>query len=209
MLTCGIEYSHIYVDERFGAEHIKSIARMKSFESSFQKRQSAIRRIILIDDYSPPVESRTLQYGEFLGQLADRGASPDVMVEESALAPYCERVIDALPEGRFRRSLLRLIESRQKYPCSLFVAAWYMLRLGAFGEPNLNCVMGSACQLQTDEILNILPDKFEKAEGLALDIIRETESHRLVELIRSDFFSDKNDSLAFAPLSLVCGRPAH
>jgi hypothetical protein len=64
----GIEYSHIYVDQQFNTEQIKSIDFLKKSEVSYKGKN--ISRIILIDDYSPNLSFDRFNLSDFYKQLA-------------------------------------------------------------------------------------------------------------------------------------------
>jgi hypothetical protein len=202
MPTCGIEYAHIYTNQCFSGEHIESIRRLQQYESSIDRRNVVIRRIILLDDYSPAKAPDKEMTETFLLELAKYDALPDLILAESALVPYCQDVVSMIGDKRLKRRLVRYIESRGKFPCSLFIAAWYLLRLGAFGKPTLLCLLGQTEDLFTDRLMTILPNKFESPETEALEIIKSTESSELLRLIQHQFF--QYECTAFASATIHC-----
>jgi hypothetical protein len=51
------------------------------------------------------------------------------MYRESQLIPLCDEVLRMMENGKLKSQVVSYIQSK-RYPCSLFIAAWYMLRLG-------------------------------------------------------------------------------
>ncbi len=172
--SLGIEYAHIYIDQQYSDEHELGIDELKSCIKSAGKH-AKITKVVLIDDYSPGIVVKRFDADAFIQKLADSNAKPDVVVFESKLVAYCERTIELVENKRVKKNLLSYYETRKKYPCSLFIASWYLLRLGVFGRPDIDCVLGSAEQLLSDRLITILPDNFETPEQHAIDIIRATK----------------------------------
>lgn len=185
----GIEYAHIYSDQRFSRQHELGIMELHKLPGG-----SGVKKIVLIDDYSPAPSARCLDISDFLRSLARNKAEPDVVVYESKLVPYCESVLDLIADKKIKRGIRRYSGSRSKYPCSLFVAAWYMLRLGAFGTPGIECVAGSSEHLYTDRIITILPDSYITPEAQALEIIESAGSSALRNKIEHVFFAQQEES---------------
>jgi hypothetical protein len=202
--SCGIEYAHIYIDEQFGYEHVQSLLVLKQVEESI-RADADVRRIVLIDDYNPPKSSYRLNIDSLMRAFADNNATPDVVVAESALEPYCAAVIEMIDSSKLQSSLNRYRQSTERYPCSLFIAAWYLLRLGVFGQPSLATVRGEAKDLYTDSLVTILPNAFQTPENKALEIIKNSKFHQLIGLIkvqyfRTDCFQTTRSTLAAASL---------
>jgi hypothetical protein len=69
----------------------------------------------------------------------------------------------------------------KKYPCSLFIAAWYLSRLGRIDNP----VVPSSVQAR--RLINILPESFRPFEDKGLEIIASTPHKECVDFIEYRF----------------------
>lgn len=73
----------------------------------------------------------------------------------------------------------------KKYPCSLFIAAWYLLRLGKIKSPLF------PTKLVSDELINVLPESFKPFKDKGLEIIASTKFAKSVDSIHYKFFSGR------------------
>ncbi|MGW4720753.1 hypothetical protein [Nocardia sp. NPDC004260] len=185
----GIEYAHIYSDQQFSRQHELGIAELHKLSVG-----PDIKKIVLVDDYSPAHSSQCLDVHDFLKKLSEQNAEPDVAVFESELVPYCEAVLNSITDKKLKRRLTGYYRTRLKYPCSLFVAAWYLLRLGAFGTPHIKCITGSPNDLFTEKLVTILPDSYMVPEARGLEIIKSTHGPSLLENIEHVFFAHQEES---------------
>ncbi len=160
----SVEYAHIYTNQRIGEEHKLSVAELKQALSIYPRNDISL--CVMIDDYSFP--DPTFNYAEFVDWLAGKGYKPDIVLRESQLIPVCDEVLKLIPNNiKLKREVIDYIKSK-RYPCSLFVAAWYLLRLGYVKNPLLN-----SDQIAKN-ILNILPESFKPFEKMGLEIIKAT-----------------------------------
>ncbi|MFE6862283.1 hypothetical protein [Nocardia sp. NPDC057668] len=184
----GVEYAHIYTDESFSLQHLRGIAELHRGSIG-----SDAVKIVLVDDYSTDVPIEEFDMAEFLQQLDLNQARPDVVVLESELVKLCSKLVKLIGNRRLERGIIAYRRTRGKYPCSLLIATWYMLRLGVFGRPAISCVHGTADKLYTPRLLTILPDRFITPERQALDIIRATPYAWLIDRIDHIYFSHLPD----------------
>lgn len=182
----GIEYAHIYTNQYFNNEQLKSIVLLKEIERNYNDKN--IKRVILVDDYSPDISFEEFNFFDFHERIISEGGTPDVVVCESELVNYCKKTVNLISNKKLRISLENFYESRGKYPCSLFIASWYLLRLGAFGKPQIRCIIGHQEQLLSHEIITIVPAFYEKFEISGLKIIDSTNFKYLNERIKQVFF---------------------
>lgn len=183
----GIEYAHIYTDQQFSRQHERGLGELKSFLASGLRNKPA-RKVVLVDDYSTEVSLEDFNLTAFLDKLAENDATPDTVVFESSLIKYCKLTLGLIADKKLKRRLDNYIKTKQKYPCSLFGAAWYLLQLGVFGRPNVVSLLGAADNLIVDKIVTILPDSFTTPEQQAMDIIRTTPYADLTERIQHIMF---------------------
>lgn len=177
----SIEYSHIYKDQRIGEQHLASIDRLHELESDGDKR------VVMIDDYSP--DYGDLDYDEFIEFLSDNDAEPDVVITESSLVPHSLNLIDMLVDKKKKRELQRYINKNGKVPCSLFIATWYMIRLGKLDHDGIIPIKGNIDDVVGDEVLTILPESFVTPESRADSIIRAVGDEAITGMITRDFFN--------------------
>jgi hypothetical protein len=188
MNNYGIEYAHIYTDQSFGNEQIRGINELNNLEKRLREKELSTSRLILIDDYSPAVSFNRFDFDSFFKNLKKLNALPDVVVMESEIAKCCEITLGLISDNRLKRQLEKYVESRKKYPCSLLIASWYLLRLGAFGQDSMKVVYGNSLKIFSDRIITILPDSFQTPENNASEIIKSTKFKDLDSKIERIFF---------------------
>jgi hypothetical protein len=159
MKTVSIEYAHIYTNAKIGEEHELSL---KALEDIKDKNQSLV---VLVDDYSFP--DPTFDYESFTGWLAQHGHAPNVVLRESQLIPLCDQTLALLNDESLRSEITAYVRAK-KYPCSLFIAAWYLLRLGKLRHSDF------PESEYASSLVNILPESFRPFEEKAFEIIRAT-----------------------------------
>ncbi len=159
MKTVSIEICHIYTNAYITEEQELSI---KALDAIVEPKESLV---VLIDDYSFP--DPTFDYDGFLAWLTEKGHKPDVVFRESALIPVCDDVLRLLPDSEEKKQLVDYIKAK-KYPCSLFVASWYLLRLGKLQHPAF------PSEEYSERLINLLPESFKPFEDKAIDIIKLT-----------------------------------
>lgn len=180
MKDISIEYAHIYTNHQIGREHELSINVLGDLIKNTTAASQTTTLAILIDDYSFP--DPTFDYENFSVWLSEKGYKPDVIMRESQLIPLCDEVLQAITNQKLKDQLIDYIKSK-KYPCSLFIATWYMLRLGHIQSSIFN---RDYC---AKSIISILPESFKPFEDKGLEIIHNSTftgaeariSHRYIE----------------------------
>ena len=176
MKTVSIEYSHIYTNEKIGVEHEVSVRELDKIQEESESL------VVLVDDYSFP--DPTFDYVDFSQWLSSKGHTPNIVFRESQLIPLCDEVLREVPEGVLKDSLTDYIKAK-KYPCSLFIASWYLLRLGKLAHP----LFPESEYAQ--RLINILPESFKSFEDKGFDIIRATKYRDLVENIENRYIEGR------------------
>lgn len=164
MQQLSIEYAHIYTNNQIGKEHEVSLKVLQEIMRREDGMSASL--VILVDDYSFP--DPTFDYDGFSGWLTEKGFQPDLIFRESQLIPLCDEVLKHLQDAKLKEQLNEYIKSK-KYPCSLFIAAWYLLRLGFIEYPTFPQA------LQAKELINILPESFKPFEDKGLEIMSKTD----------------------------------
>lgn len=177
----SIEYAHIYTDEEFNIEHTNSVKQLHKLEDWLGKDYD-ITRLILIDDYSP--DEDTLDQNGFMHKLDDIEGSPDFVVNESAMAEVALEFLATVHKARLKKSYDRYIESKGGYiPCSLFIATWYMIRLGLISTPEVDIPIA-------DRTITVLPSRFRNVEERGIELIRNSDYAESVRNIEQYFFDE-------------------
>jgi hypothetical protein len=158
----SIEYAHIYTNNKISEEHKLSL----DILSKFYDNKESQSLVVMVDDYSFPDPS--FDYDKFGAWLEEKGFKPDVMIRESQLIPLCDEVLKLVSDSKLKDQITDYVRAK-KYPCSPFVATWYLLRLGHIKSPIFD--QG----LLAKKLLNILPLSFRPFEEKAFEIISSTE----------------------------------
>ncbi|MBL8159955.1 hypothetical protein JNJ66_05855 [Candidatus Saccharibacteria bacterium] len=174
---CSIEYCHIYTNKTISSEQRRSVALLHEQLATVPRTATAL--VVMVDDYSCP--EPMFDYAGLRRWLADEQATPDIMIRESQLIEACDTVIGLMTDIKLQRQLCDYIRTK-KYPCSLFIAAWYMLRLGYITHDIHDS------RFIAQELLNILPREFMPFEDRGLAIIRATPHADALTKIRHLYF---------------------
>ncbi|KXK08917.1 MAG: hypothetical protein UZ21_OP11001000476 [Microgenomates bacterium OLB22] len=162
----SIEYAHIYTNNRIDEEQKISVTVLNSVLTDLRGTGQTTSLVLLVDDYSFP--DPTFDYDALVAWLTEEGFKPDVLLRESQLIPLCDLVLNKVTNQNIKENLVDYIKAK-KYPCSLFIATWYLLRLG-YIEWGLY-----PKEYHARKLLNILPKSFEPFELQGLEIIANTE----------------------------------
>ncbi len=176
MKSLSIEYSHIYTNDKIGQEHELSLQVL----NELQREDAAL--VIMVDDYSFP--DPEFSYEDLSNWLAERGHKPDVMIRESQLIASCDEVLRLIEDEKLKNDIADYVRAK-KYPCSLFIAAWYLVRLGKIETPLFDKSFAA------EKLVNILPESFKPFEEKALEIIRATKFADVVERIEYKYFEGR------------------
>ncbi len=165
MNDVSIEYAHIYTNSQIDLEHELSLDILDELRAELAQTEQSYKLFVMIDDYSFP--DPTFDYSGFILWLTEKGHGPDLAIRESQLIPVCDIVINQLTSSVLKKKLVRYTKDK-KYPCSLFIAAWYLLRLGYIESPVMSV------ELTANKLINILPESFKLHEDKGLEIIKNT-----------------------------------
>lgn len=179
MKKVSIEYAHIYTNNRIDEEHALSL---EILEQIAPPNTDDISLVVMVDDYSFP--DPTFDYNEFLDWLEEKGYKPDVMLRESQLIPVCDDVLQLIEQESLKEQLVEYIKAK-KYPCSLFIAGWYLLRFGILESDSF------PKEFTAEKLINILPSSFKSFEDKALEIIGATKHGNLVDRIEHKYFEGR------------------
>lgn len=176
MKKLSIEYAHIYTNSQIGDEQRLSLEILNEID----KEDCSL--VVLVDDYSFP--DPTFDYTTFGNWLADHGHKPNIVMRESQLIPVCDQVLNLMEESELKSEVTSYIKSK-KYPCSLFIASWYLLRLGKIESAIF------PEEEYAENLTNILPQSFKQFEDRAVEIITMTPYANLVKNIENHYFQGR------------------
>lgn len=174
----SIEYAHIYTNQHVNEEHETSLRLLREVSGELQAKSRISSLVVMVDDYSFPDPS--FDYVGFADWLDSQGFKPDLLIRESQLIPLCDEVLSMVSNAKLKNQVTDYIKTK-KYPCSLFIAAWYLLRLGKLTSPLLTE------DLRASELVNILPESFKPFEDKGLEIIAATPYSECVSSIQYKF----------------------
>ena len=176
----SIEYAHIYTNNHIGEEQKFSLEVLDTVKKEHHAK--SISLVVMVDDYSFP--DPTFDYVVFSKWLEDHGFHPDLVLRESQLIPSCDETL-ALIQNPILKNQIQDYVKAKKYPCSLFVATWYLLRLG--------CIKSKIFDesLVSNKLINILPMSFKPFEDKAFEIIKSTEFSGRLDRIENKYFNGR------------------
>ncbi len=177
----SIEYAHIYTNNKIGEEHALSLDILGQLYTKEEEKET-VSLVVMVDDYSFPDPS--FNYDEFILWLTEKGFKPDLMIRESQLIPLCDQVLVLIKSVKLQEQIAGYIRTK-RYPCSLFVATWYLLRLGYISSPIFDS------HLTAKKLINILPLSFKPFEDKALEIIASTDFSIAIKQIEHKYFEGR------------------
>jgi hypothetical protein len=206
LIDCSIEYCHIYTNEDISDEHVASIEALRTIVGNLRDQGATYSFCVMVDDYSFPETSPSFDYDRLLQWLAGQQAAPHFLVKEGSLVRAADEVIELIGNQRRKHALQNYIK-RKRYPCSLFIAAWYLARLG-----KLRTIPKSEVP-HARQLINILPARFEPFECEATDILSCTPYAGVVHAITNEYIGLRpkmhQSSVLSASTNLVCGPRGH
>ncbi len=176
MKKISVEYAHIYTNSKISEEHELSLQVLKELDTS----ESSL--VVLVDDYSFP--DPTFDYVEFTHWLSENGHQPDIVMRESQLMPVCDQLLQVMDDSDLKREIIQYIQTK-KYPCSLFIAGWYLLRLGVLKDSSFPDF--EVCE----NLINILPESFKSFEDKGIEIIKASPYADKVNNIENRYFQGR------------------
>ncbi len=179
MKDYSIEYAHIYTNQEIDLEHEFST---EILNNVFKELNGEKSLVVMVDDYSFP--DPTFDYVKLNSYLEQKNFSPDVVLRESQLIPFCDIVLSKVNDQKKKSQLINYIKSN-KYPCSLFIATWYLIRLGKIESSMFDPIFSAK------KIINILPESFQPFEEKAFEIIKSTKFSHCLENIENRYFEGR------------------
>lgn len=161
----NIEYFHIYTDEVIEDRHKEGLDSLKAIQQSWSFE---FDKIVLIDNYNPTTHITSAD--DVLAYLSGAGMLPDYWAYEGDMIENAQKFLDSIPDSKLKRSYLRYIENKGKYPCSLLTATWYLTRLGKFDTSVIKAT-GPVQYAPAKRLFNLLPEDYKPVEDRAFELI--------------------------------------
>ncbi len=176
----SVEYAHIYTNKPIGDEQRFSLEILSGVTQEFKGKNTSL--VVMVDDYSFPDIS--FDYNSFAEWLKEKGFQPDIILKESQLIPLCDEVLNLIEDQNLKAQISQYIKDK-KYPCSLFIATWYLLRLG--------CIKSEVFSNNfiSEQLINILPLSFKPFEDKGFEIIKSTKFKDRVSNIENRYFEGR------------------
>jgi len=181
----NIEFSHIYVDELFSQEQIRSVDILK--ELLLIVDPSSVLTI-LVDDYNPT--RNIFDLNSFLKILHDHGISPNFVASESKLVSYFESFKQTLTSKELRGLEKYISRRKNKLPCSLLVAIWDLIKLGEIKPRGSLFIFNDQKpeDIGTTNIITILPKKYSFSEHRAEKILKSSTFRHALSRIQHVYY---------------------
>lgn len=203
-LSYNIEFAHIYADERFDKEQIRSVERLHKFTSGLQRNSWVCT--ILIDDFYPTVS--LLTEDELMSECERWGARPDFIGYESKFTTIADLLIDRLPKpvlkmryfdqpesevlvlssGNASIDLRKKSENGVRHTCALLSASWLLCRLGVYKAPRDAIRSFKRKSFESELAYTILPSKYQPVEQKAKEIIKAAGFSNKIPFVEHEFF---------------------
>ena len=174
----SIEYCHIYSNQSVGQEHAESLDYLAEMLARLKQTGKTYSLCVMLDNYTFP--DRIFDKDKFLNFLKQKEATPDIFINEGDLIEAADEVVSLVSPKR-ANSLKKYIQEK-KYPCSLFIATWYLARGGYLKNAPAEIKKHSA------RLINILHERFKPFEEEGLAIIGDTPHSSFIKGITNVYF---------------------
>ncbi len=129
----------------------------------------------LIDDLTYQVKNFDFtNYGLW---MVKQGVLNYALFYESFLVPMCNQLLGKLDLNAVSSKLIFHNDNRIKYTSPMFIATWFLARLGY-----IDC--GGYNIMQAKKLINILPSSFKTGENQAIQIIAASELSKASDQIQ-------------------------
>lgn len=202
----NIEFAHIYADEEFGEEQLKSMEILKKIILKLKKAGKTVVISILIDEFHPVVFK--LDENKIIEEFKKHGIKVDFIGYESKLGIIADKIVKELPKSKLKlehfhkpeKKVLMLEENNKniglkeefkfmsRHTCALSSCSWSLCRLGVFKiPPDAIRNLTKTC-FEANKIITILPEKYRAVENRVIEIINTTKYKKAVKNMEYDFF---------------------
>lgn len=202
----NIEFAHIYADEEFGDEQLKSMELLKKVIAKLDTEGKTFVISILIDEFHPVVYK--LDENKIIEEFKRQGVTVDFIGYESKLGSIADEMIKEVPQSMIKlehfhkpeKEVLMLQESTHKFgleekfkfayrhTCAMLSCSWSMCRLGIYRIPQDAIRSLTNKQFEAKKLLTILPEKYRSVEDKVIEIVGATKFKGSVKNMEYEFF---------------------
>ncbi len=189
----SVEFFHIYSDEKITESHSASIEYVKLLKKAWPYE---LNLAIMIDNYN--VDSIVTTESEILYYLETQDVLPSFWAFEADLIQNAETLVEHITSNKLRKEYRKYIDNRNRYPCSLLAAAWYLTRLGKLGHKGvIRSSTGAFVEDYTpaDRLINFLPESYKAVEERILDLIKHSDFSEEADNIQDLFYFAENGKI--------------
>ena len=189
----SVEFFHIYSDETINEGHSASIEYVKLLKKAWPHE---LNLAIMIDNYN--ADSIVTTEGEILTYLESQEVLPSFWAFEADLIQNAETLIEHITSPKLKKEYRKYVDNRNKYPCSLLAAAWYLTRLGRLGH---NGVIRSSDggfveeYIPADRLINFLPESYKSVEERIIHLIKNSDFSEEIDNIQDLFYFAENGKI--------------
>ena len=186
----SLEFCHIYTNETFSREHLRSLEKAKYYYAQLPKGKVLLN--VLIDNYNSTEDLLDIQ--DFFTTLAEYDVVVDYYAFESDMAKYKNNLLEIIEDKKVLKNYKRYIDVKNKLPCSFMTAIWYFVRLGIFEADGIvHNLDGENFQTAT-ELINVLPERFRAVEAQTRTLIEATPHKSVLSQIDYMFFDTLSEN---------------
>ena len=202
----NIEFSHIYSDETFGDEQLRSMQILKKVVSNMEKENKTFVVSILIDEFHPT--TFILDEEKIVSKFKKYGITVDFVGYESKFGGVADKVIKNIPKSllkfelfdKSQKEVLLLRKNKLKiglkekskfgvkHTCALLSASWTLCRLGAFRVPLGSVRNFTGKSFDAKKTITILPEKYRSVECNVINILNFSKFRSLAKNTKYHFF---------------------
>ncbi|MFF2532322.1 hypothetical protein ACFVS2_25770 [Brevibacillus sp. NPDC058079] len=184
-----IEFAHIYKDQPFGQEQIKSVSIMMDMVRKLNEEGRSVLTTVLVDDYHLSSEPWSDDY--LLEQIGGLGHTPDFIAYEGTFAELANEIIDDLPasvkvvepfhrdqkevlfyvSGECKFALKDIYKDREEIKCVTLSCAWMMAKLGLKPFPSNGLKRIRERDIESKQIVSVLPKQYMKVEENVMKLL--------------------------------------
>lgn len=189
----SVEFFHIYSDEVISNSHSASIEYVKLLKEVFPYD---LKLTVMIDNYN--AKSVVTTDAAILSFLESQDVKPEVWAFEADLISNADKLVSSITSAKLQKQYLKYIHNKNKYPCSLLAAAWYLTRLGELdfrGVIRQSNGTFAKDYIPATRLINILPESYKAVEKRIIHLIKQSEFAGTVDKIQDLFYTAENGKI--------------
>jgi len=198
-VDCNVEFAHVKatdLDNELSKEHIRSCQKLLVLLEQLNQESVSWCTVVLVDDYNFNLEGERSPKRPFFEWLEKQGCEIDYVAWERQLNCAIPDFLDSLEPYRRDRIDNYIRKNKGKIPCSLHVAIWNLVRLGALPVPEdlLQPVGNKRKPFAGETIITILPNTLQHYEDEGQNILLDSTYSNYVRRLNHIYFESPNDN---------------